>query len=104
MTATSARKAWGDAGYAARNLVAELGAEFLVRDLELRPDVSEDHAAYFAQWLRVLKQDSRAIFSAAAGIRLPARTTAPTDAGARRRSGALDANGPRTIARPRAAR
>lgn len=60
------RKSWGDAGYAAEELVAELGAAFLCTDLELRPEVSDDHAAYIATWLRVLKNDTRAIFTAAA--------------------------------------
>ncbi|MBP0614252.1 ArdC family protein [Jiella mangrovi] len=60
------RKRWGDAGYAAEELVAELGAAFLCADLKLTPEVREDHAAYIGHWLKVLKQDSRAIFTAAA--------------------------------------
>ena len=60
------RKAWGDEGYAREELVAELGAAFLCADLELTPEVREDHAAYIASWLEVLKGDKRAIFSAAA--------------------------------------
>ena len=60
------RKSWGDAGYAAEELVAELGAAFLCADLEITPVVSEHHAAYIEHWLRVLKGDKKAIFSAAA--------------------------------------
>ncbi|MCQ0987222.1 ArdC family protein [Jiella marina] len=60
------RKRWGDAGYAAEELVAELGAAFLCADLKLTPEVREDHAAYIGHWLTVLKQDPRAIFTAAA--------------------------------------
>jgi len=60
------RKKWGDEGYAMEELVAELGSAFLSADLGLTPEVREDHAAYLASWLKVLKQDSRAIFSAAA--------------------------------------
>lgn len=59
------RKRWGDEGYAAEELVAELGSAFLCADLELTPEVREDHAAYIANWLTVLKNDKRAIFSAA---------------------------------------
>lgn len=60
------RKRWGDEGYAHEELVAELGSAFLSADLELTPEVREDHAAYIASWLEVLKNDKRAIFSAAA--------------------------------------
>ena len=60
------RKKWGDAGYAMEELVAELGSAFLCADLDLTPQVREDHAAYISDWLEVLKNDKRAIFSAAA--------------------------------------
>ena len=60
------RKAWGDEGYAREELVAELGAAFLCADLELTPEVREDHASYIGHWLNVMKQDNRAIFTAAA--------------------------------------
>ena len=60
------RKSWGDAGYAHEELVAELGSAFLCADLELTPEVREDHASYIAHWLEVLKNDNRAIFAAAA--------------------------------------
>jgi antirestriction protein ArdC len=60
------RKSWGDEGYAQEELVAELASAFLCADLELTPEVRDDHAAYIANWLQVLKNDKRAIFSAAA--------------------------------------
>jgi len=60
------RKRWGDAGYAAEELVAELGAAFVCADLGVTAEPREDHAAYLASWLEVLKHDSRAIFTAAA--------------------------------------
>ena len=60
------RRKWGDAGYAMEELVAELGSAFLCADLDLTPEVREDHAAYISGWLEVLKNDKRAIFSAAA--------------------------------------
>jgi len=46
-------------------LVAELGSAFVSADLDLTPEVREDHAAYIASWLKVLKNDKRAIFTAA---------------------------------------
>lgn len=60
------RKRFGDEGYAREELVAELGAAFLCADLGLRLEDREDHAAYIASWLKVLKDDKRAIFTAAA--------------------------------------
>ena len=60
------RKKWGDEGYAREELVAELGAAFLCADLALTPEPRTDHAAYIQSWLKVLKDDKRAIFSAAA--------------------------------------
>ena len=59
------RKKWGDKGYAKEELVAELGAAFLCADLGLTPEAGTDHAAYIQSWLKVLKEDKRAIFSAA---------------------------------------
>ena len=47
-------------------LVAELGAAFLCADLELELEPREDHAAYIASWVKALKDDKRAVFSAAA--------------------------------------
>lgn len=60
------RKRWGDEGYAMEELVAELGAAFLCADLDLIPTTRAEHASYIASWLKVLKGDSRAIFTAAA--------------------------------------
>ena len=45
------RKSWGDEGYAREELVAELGAAFLCADLELTPEIREDHASYIATWI-----------------------------------------------------
>jgi antirestriction protein ArdC len=59
------RKRLGDEGYAMEELVAELGSAFLSVDLELTPEVREDHAAYIGSWLKVLKGDKGAIFTAA---------------------------------------
>jgi antirestriction protein ArdC len=59
------RKQWGDEGYAREELVAELASAFLCADLGITPEVMPDHASYIANWLTVLKNDKRAIFSAA---------------------------------------
>jgi antirestriction protein ArdC len=59
------RKRFGDEGYAMEELVAELGAAFLSADLSLTPAVREDHAPYIASWIKVLKNNKRAIFTAA---------------------------------------
>jgi antirestriction protein ArdC len=60
------RKRWGDEGYAREELVAELGSAFLSADLGLTPEPRPDHASYIASWLKVLKDDKRFIFTAAA--------------------------------------
>lgn len=60
------RKRWGDEGYAQEELVAELGAAFLSADLEITPEVRDDHSSYIDSWLDVLSRDKRAIFTAAA--------------------------------------
>ena len=59
-------KRFGTEGYAVEELVAELGAAFLCADLEIALEAREDHASYIANWLQVLKSDSRAVFTAAA--------------------------------------
>jgi antirestriction protein ArdC len=59
------RKRFGDEGYAMEELVAELASAFLSSDLDLTPELREDHASYIASWIKVLKDDKRAIFSAA---------------------------------------
>lgn len=52
-----------------RKLFAELGAAFICADLAITPEPRDDHAAYIASWLEVLKNDKRAIFTAAAHAR-----------------------------------
>lgn len=58
-------KRFGDEAYAAEELVAELGAAFLCADLAVVAEPREDHASYIASWLKVLRNDKRAIFTAA---------------------------------------
>ena len=44
--------------------VAELASAFLSAALDLTPEPRADHVAYIASWLKVLKNDKRAIFAA----------------------------------------
>jgi antirestriction protein ArdC len=44
---------------------AELTASFILADLAIAHHPRPDHAAYVASWLRALKDDPRAIFTAA---------------------------------------
>jgi antirestriction protein ArdC len=70
-TASAARcnrelgKRFGDNAYAAEELIAELGAAFTCAHLGLTTEPREDHAQYIQSWLKVLKADKRAIFTAA---------------------------------------
>ena len=57
---------FGSEAGAAEELIAELGAAFLCADLALASEPRPDHAAYVSSWLKVLKNDKRAIFAAAA--------------------------------------
>ncbi|WP_082524098.1 ArdC family protein [Methylobacterium sp. Leaf399] len=56
---------FGRRAYAAEELVAELGAAFVLADLGLARTPHPDHAAYLASWLPLLKADPRALATAA---------------------------------------
>jgi antirestriction protein ArdC len=58
-------KRFGDNAYSVEELIAELTAAFTLAHLGLSTTPREDHAQYIASWLRVLKADKRAIFTAA---------------------------------------
>ncbi len=58
-------KRFGDADYAFEELIGELGAAFLCSAFGIVNEPRPDHAAYIASWLKILGQDSRAIFTAA---------------------------------------
>lgn len=72
MTGSLVEKIGDDEGFAREELVAEHGAAFLCADLELKPEPRADHAAYIQGWRKVLKEDKRAIFSAAANAQCAA--------------------------------
>jgi len=58
---------FGSDAYAAEELVAELGAAFLCAEHELQAQLQ--HAEYVDHWLKVLKGDNKAIFTAASKAR-----------------------------------
>ncbi|MBA4130668.1 MAG: peptidase [Hyphomicrobium sp.] len=57
---------FGDQAYSMEELVAELGAAFLCTDLGITAELRPDHAQYIDHWLKVMKADKKAIFTAAA--------------------------------------
>ena len=59
-------KRFGDQAYVAEELVAEIASAFLCAELSVTQDTRPDHAQYLAHWLKLLKDDNRAIFTAAA--------------------------------------
>ena len=58
-------KRFGDKQYAFEELIAELGAAFLCADLSITPEVMPEHGQYLQVWLSILKDDSKALFTAA---------------------------------------
>ncbi len=59
-------KRYGDAASAGEELVAEIGSALICAILGITQDVRPDHAQYLALWLALLKDDPKAIFTAAA--------------------------------------
>jgi antirestriction protein ArdC len=58
-------KRFGDQAYAFEELIAELSAAYLCAELGVTPVARADHAQYLASWLSVMKEDKKAIFTAA---------------------------------------
>jgi antirestriction protein ArdC len=58
-------KRFGDSAYSVEELVAELTAAFVCSHLGLSTEPRPDHAQYIGSWLKVLKADKRAVFTAA---------------------------------------
>lgn len=56
---------FGDDNYAAEELIAELGSAFLCADLRITSEMRQDHAAYLASWIRVLKADPKHLWTVA---------------------------------------
>jgi antirestriction protein ArdC len=57
---------FGDDAYAMEELTAEIGAAFLCAELGIEQQPRADHANYLLAWLRIMKGDTKAIFTAAA--------------------------------------
>lgn len=56
---------FGSAAYAAEECCVEILSGLVLADLGIAHHPRPDHAAYIASWLKVLKDDTRAIFTAA---------------------------------------
>lgn len=56
---------FGSDAYAFEEIIAEVGSSMLLADLGIAVHPRPDHAAYIASWLKVLKNDTSAIFTAA---------------------------------------
>jgi antirestriction protein ArdC len=78
---------FGSAKYAMDEVVCELTSSFVLADLGIAHRPRPEHAAYLASWLKSLKDDPRAIFTAASKAQQaadwmhaqqPARAQAPT--------------------------
>jgi antirestriction protein ArdC len=56
---------FGDDAYAAEELVAELGAAVVGAEVGIGHATRDDHAAYLAHWVRILRQDPRHLWAVA---------------------------------------
>ena len=59
-------KRFGDKQYCAEELVAEIFSATMCAELGITQDTRPDHAQYLAQYLALMKSDTKAIFTAAA--------------------------------------
>ena len=69
---------FGSPEYALEELVAELTSAFLCAELQFSPQPRPDHAHYIANWLKALKSDKRAVFTAAARASRPRPSSKPS--------------------------
>lgn len=56
---------FGDDAYAAEELVAELGAAVISTEVGIAHATRDDHAAYLAHWVRILRQDPHHLWTIA---------------------------------------
>jgi antirestriction protein ArdC len=59
-------KRFGDESYAFEELVAELGSAMLCAHCGIDGEMQSNHVAYIANWLKVLRNDKKAILTASA--------------------------------------
>ena len=57
---------FGTEAYAFEELIAELGSAFLNADLGILNTTLPDHADYLSNWIKIIRNDKKAIFTAAA--------------------------------------
>ena len=57
---------FGTEAYAFEELIAELGSAFLNADLGIIASTLQDHADYLVSWVKILKENKKAILTAAA--------------------------------------
>ncbi|MGX5831967.1 ArdC family protein [Mesorhizobium sp. 43Arga] len=55
---------FGSEAYAMEEIVADAGAAMILGDLSISARPRQDHAAYISSWLKVLRNDTSAIFAA----------------------------------------
>lgn len=60
------KNSFGTQDYAFEELVAEIGASFVCAHIGIETHTMKSHVSYLDHWLKVLKEDKRAIFKAAA--------------------------------------
>jgi antirestriction protein ArdC len=60
---------FGDAAYAFEELCADLGSAFLCAHCQIDGHTLDNHASYIASWIKVLKSDKKAIFTASSQAR-----------------------------------
>lgn len=58
-------KRFGDKAYAYEELVAEITSAFMCAKKEITDAPREDHAQYLSHWIKVLREDNRAVITAA---------------------------------------
>jgi antirestriction protein ArdC len=63
---------FGSERYAAEEICAELLSSFILADLGIANEPRPDHAAYIESWLKKLRTDPRAIFTAASKAQIAA--------------------------------
>ena len=76
---------FGREAYEFEELIAELGAAFLCADFGLIGATVENHAAYLESWLKVLKSDKKAVFTASSQAAKAARLIREIATGAEER-------------------
>jgi antirestriction protein ArdC len=70
---------FGNEAYAFEELVAELGSSFICQDLGIDGKFQDNHLAYLKSWLKVLKNDTKAIFRASSLAKVATKEILPQE-------------------------